>query len=167
MWIRSQDKEKLVNVNNGFYIDYTEFDMNKENQLRCIYGDDVKLGTYSTKEKALKVLDMIQECIEFNNSSHNSQWDSTPYCVYNVFQMLQDDEVEENEKNTTYIYHRLCADTIGGSMYLVSTRWRVCPRAGVGDLGRREYWYERGGPQRFFSLCRADPADLAGVFCAF
>lgn len=89
LWIRSQDKENLINVNK---IEITDFcDAYKS----TIWGDDILLGKYSSKEKALKVLDMIQECIEYNNSSHNSQWDSTPYRVYNVFQMPLDSEVEE------------------------------------------------------------------------
>lgn len=95
IWIRSQNKEKLINVNK-IEIEYTDVAMDKT-QLKsieyAIWGDNVKLGIYSTKEKALKVLDEIQECIEANNSHHNSQWDSTPHLVYNVFQMPQD-EVE-------------------------------------------------------------------------
>lgn len=87
LWIRSQDKENLINVNK---IEITDFCDAYKN---AIWGDDILLGKYSSKEKALKVLDMIQECIEYNNSSHNSQWDSTPYRVYNVFQMPLDSEV--------------------------------------------------------------------------
>lgn len=84
LWVRSQHKEMLIKVNNFFVNDL------------FVCGNGIALGKYSTKEKALKVLDMIQECIEYNNSSHNSQWDSTPYRVYNVFQMPQDiDEVLE------------------------------------------------------------------------
>lgn len=84
LWVRSQHKEMLIKVNNFFVNDL------------FVCGNGIALGKYSTKEKALKVLDMIQECIEYNNSSHNSQWDSTPYRVYNVFQMPQDiDEVVE------------------------------------------------------------------------
>lgn len=93
IWIRSQDKEilaecnflklKYTSVNNRFYI-YADSK-----------GEKVYLGGYSTREKALKVLDMIQEYIESNNSHHNSQWDSTPHLVYNVFRMPQDDVLEK------------------------------------------------------------------------
>ena len=97
IWIRSQDKEKLINVNNNFSINCVKYYMDDETRLKSIkygiYGDDVKLGIYSYKAKALKVLDEIQECIESNNSHHNSQWDNTPHLVYNVFQMPHD-EVE-------------------------------------------------------------------------
>lgn len=85
IWIRSQDKEKLIKcediqISGTDIVNFTRYGV-------------VELGKYSTKEKALNVLDMIQECIESNNSHHNSQWDSTPHLVYNVFQMPQD-EVE-------------------------------------------------------------------------
>lgn len=54
LWIRSQDKENLINVNK---IEITDFcDAHKS----TIWGDDILLGKYSSKEKALKVLDMIQ-----------------------------------------------------------------------------------------------------------
>jgi len=83
MWIRSQDKEALTNGDIIYYCNkygmYTE--------IRCgkagISDDyDLVLAAYSTKEKASKVLDMIQKFI----------------CDYQhgeVFQMPQDDEVEE------------------------------------------------------------------------
>lgn len=86
IWIRSQNKEKLINVNNSLCIDYTEFDMTKENQLKAIYGDDVKLGTYSSEEKALKVLDMIETHLE-----------ELEYKIHNrnvVFQMPDDESLQ-------------------------------------------------------------------------
>ena len=76
MWIRRQDKEMLI-------------------EAVCIYlgsgnhicastaeGDNWYIGKYSTKEKALKVLDMIQKLI-------------CDYKIRGLFQMPQDDEVEE------------------------------------------------------------------------
>lgn len=74
MWIRSQDKEDLKNVNN---IEIIKFDGEK---YTTIQGDGCRLGVYSTKEKALKVLDMIQNNLEY------------PY--YEVFQMPTNEEVE-------------------------------------------------------------------------
>lgn len=82
LWIRSQDKEKLININEHFSIEYTDVGMDKT-QLKsikyAIWGDNVKLGVYSTEEKALKVLDIIQNAILTD---------------FIVFQMPQDDEVE-------------------------------------------------------------------------
>ena len=58
MLIRSQDKRILINMNNVSSIEVGD------NELR-IFADDGEtiydLGSYSTKAKALKVLDMIQE----------------------------------------------------------------------------------------------------------
>lgn len=61
MLIRSQDKRILINMNNVSSIEVGD------NELR-IFADDGEtiydLGSYSTKEKAMKVLDMIQEAYE-------------------------------------------------------------------------------------------------------
>lgn len=58
MLIRSQNKRILINMNNVSSIEVGD------NELR-IFADDGEtiydLGSYSTKEKAMKVLDMIQE----------------------------------------------------------------------------------------------------------
>lgn len=57
MLIRSQDKRILINMNNVSSIEVGD------NELR-IFADDGEtiydLGSYSTKAKAMKVLDMIQ-----------------------------------------------------------------------------------------------------------
>lgn len=74
MWIRSQDKELLKNVNN---IEIIKFDGEK---YTTIQGDGWHLGFYSTKEKALRVLGGIQNQIEY------------PY--NEVFEMPQDEDVE-------------------------------------------------------------------------
>lgn len=56
MLIRSQDKSRLISLNNTRELRFWE----------CAQGFDITdcvcpIGHYSTKEKALKVLDMIQE----------------------------------------------------------------------------------------------------------
>ena len=63
--IRSQDRRILQKVDNVF------LDANYDNKRICSYDNDSKteLGTYKTKERALEVLDEIQETIcldEFN-----------------------------------------------------------------------------------------------------
>lgn len=98
MWIRSQDKEKLADLRvfditssedaKNFGIPYGKFAI-------CGYSDDwantnnfhIKLGLYSTKEKALKVLDKIVDRIRDIHCG-NCRRDI-------VFQMPQDDEVCE------------------------------------------------------------------------
>ena len=90
MWIRRQDKEALTNGDIIYYCNkygmYTE--------IRCgkvgISDDyDLALAAYSTKEKALKVLDMIQKLIKEQIRLRND-WQ-----IGVVFQMPQDDEVTE------------------------------------------------------------------------
>ena len=60
LWIRSQDREKIVNCNdivvNGYSI-IGYFDKDTE------YED---LGNYKSKERALEVLDEIQNKIAYN-----------------------------------------------------------------------------------------------------
>ena len=69
MWIRSQDRKKLKEIHDvGIYRD------NK------IWVDYSFIGEYSTKEKALKVLDEIVHHLEY-------------HCV-EVYQMPQDEDVE-------------------------------------------------------------------------
>ena len=83
LWIRSQDKEilaecnvlklKYTSVNNRFYI-YADSK-----------GEKVYLGGYSTREKALKVLDMIETHLEeLEYKIHNR----------NVIFQMPDDEVK-------------------------------------------------------------------------
>lgn len=61
MLIRSQDKETLINFNNSIVVN-TMVDIGGVTKMFCSYScDDYVIGHYSTREKALKVLDMIQE----------------------------------------------------------------------------------------------------------
>ena len=103
MWIKSQNRDVLVNVNDICFYE-VNIDSKIIYQFRCYgYGDDYYiLGEYSTKEKALKVLDFIQrklilhftETYEIVRPVLNSeQWE--PYWKKNeyVFQMPADEEV--------------------------------------------------------------------------
>ena len=56
LWIRSQDKTVLINVKTLFVAD---------KEIRGYYSDNPNwfLGIYKTKERALEVLDEIQERI--------------------------------------------------------------------------------------------------------
>lgn len=60
LWIRSQDKRILQKIDNIY------LDANYENKRICNYVDDYKteLGTYKTKERALEVLDEIQNILK-------------------------------------------------------------------------------------------------------
>lgn len=58
LWVRSQDKRILQKVDNIF------LDANYENKRISTYdGDNVELGTYKTKERAIEVLDEIQNIL--------------------------------------------------------------------------------------------------------
>ena len=70
MWIRSQDKATLTEVHK---VDVTEFSE--------IYVNDFYFGEYSTKEKALEVLERIEKYLTY------------PYPYGEVFQMPQYNEV--------------------------------------------------------------------------
>ena len=56
MWVRSQDKERLLNTEDLFIKEKDEKGMYK-----IVAYTKGFIGSYSTKEKALKVLDMIAE----------------------------------------------------------------------------------------------------------
>ena len=60
MLIRSQDKEMIINMAATNHI-YVREVYRPSGSLIDISSDEMRLGYYSTKEKAIKVLDMIQE----------------------------------------------------------------------------------------------------------
>ena len=90
MWIRSQNRMQLQDVNR-FVIEQFETGI-------YIVGNGCTLGIYSTKEKALKVLDEIQASIMTEHQSYiedvncigkyfTKEWKE-------IYQMPQDEEVE-------------------------------------------------------------------------
>ena len=62
MWLRSQDRKTLVNAD--------KFSVSKEHEVFRIYSVNYFLGEYSTEEKAMKVMDMIQKQIAFCSESY-------------------------------------------------------------------------------------------------
>lgn len=110
MLIRSQDKSRLISLNNTRELRFWE----------CAQGFDITdcvcpIGHYSTREKALKVLDMIQEnyksielyktfftgltghkIIAESNSSYVNGFEDAKKVFENkiIFQMPADSEVE-------------------------------------------------------------------------
>ena len=68
LWVRSQDKTKLVKVDNISYLDMAE-DMDAE--AHSLWNDCKGiLGQYKSKERALEVLDEIQNRL---NIRHNDR----------------------------------------------------------------------------------------------
>ncbi len=97
MFIRSQNRDVLVNVND---ICFNKLNIHSEiiYQFRCYgYGDDYYiLGEYSTEEKAMKVLDMIQNAItgtRFEFTDIVRDCDLAGIEIHNVFNMPQDEDV--------------------------------------------------------------------------
>ena len=99
MIIRSQDREKIVNLNNITRIDI-ENGRDGMNVWASNMGITSLLGTYSTEEKAIKVLDMIQQ--EYGRHFYGQGGQMATADIYiqpfafippKVFQMPQDSEV--------------------------------------------------------------------------
>lgn len=90
MLIRSQNKELLVNFNVSAGIEIEERNT-KTVVTSYITGCSYLLGEYSTKEKALKVLDMIQEAYE---RYEYEKVFKTGLTLFETFQMLEDSEVK-------------------------------------------------------------------------
>lgn len=94
MWVRSQSKKVLLNVNQ------VVINKTKDESEYCIHGYSERgidiLGFYSTEEKALKVLYEIQDAIEdtgfyrIDNIGHGTYAFSKGVLVY---QMPQDEDV--------------------------------------------------------------------------
>lgn len=105
MLIRSQDKKTLTKfdfINIFRTKDRVMHDFDEDESVEIIVfagrGSNI-IGTYSTEEKAVKVLDMIQEHqIQTTTSilDYGSVLTSTVEQVRNaVFQMPQDEEIED------------------------------------------------------------------------
>ena len=63
LWIRSQDRTKLVKADNISYMDTAE---DYERKVHSLWNDCKGiLGIYKTKERALEVLDEIQRILMF------------------------------------------------------------------------------------------------------
>ena len=90
MWIRGQNKLTLQNVNR-LVIEQFEIGI-------YIVGNGCTLGIYSTKEKALKVLDEIQTCImtehQFYTEDVNCIGKYFTKEYKEIYQMPQDEDVE-------------------------------------------------------------------------
>ena len=95
MLIRSQNKELLVNFNVSAGIEIEERNT-KTVVTSYITGCSYLLGEYSTKEKAIKVLDMIQEAY--------ADAELVPMTVPNIGKMFQEAPAsKENELLTEAI----------------------------------------------------------------
>ena len=90
MLIRSQDKTIIVNIDNVFSIAIRDI-----NGAASIYvgsqGSCCIIAEYSTREKAMKVMDMIQEAYE---RYEYEKVFKTGLTLFETFQIPEDSEVE-------------------------------------------------------------------------
>lgn len=84
MIIRSQDKKKIININNCHLM------LRDEHHICAVNSNCGDIGTYSTEEKAIKVLDMIQKAY---NSIETMKVDKQAWRDNHYFEMPQDSEV--------------------------------------------------------------------------
>ena len=97
MWVRSQSKDVLVNINEVCFYKIKK-DSKFIYQFRCYgYGNYYILGYYSTEEKAMKVMDMIKNAItgtRFEFTDIVRDCDLAGIEIHNVFNMPHDSEVK-------------------------------------------------------------------------
>ena len=84
MWIRSQDRNMLINA--------SDLRIHEERKGFYIRSRIDVLGTYSTEEKAMKVMDMIHRRIECAIKFYETSSIFSNESEY-VFDMPKDDEV--------------------------------------------------------------------------
>ena len=96
--MRSQDKRILQKVDNIF------LDANYENKRISTYdGDNIELGTYKTKERAIEVLDEIQNILKPKMIVNTYKVEQAKLCDGTQFiQPMLDDIQVQNA--TTYVY---------------------------------------------------------------
>lgn len=86
MWVRSQDKTSLRDCWSFLVQDRWVFGVTLDKTV-------IDLGGYSTEEKALKVLDMIQETITNNETVYAHTYSGSGVRDYDIFQMPEDEKV--------------------------------------------------------------------------
>lgn len=92
MLIRSQNRRALVSFENAVLDIDRSYDVNGWIAIFAHYSQSCfEIGAYSTKEKALKVLDMIQGAYE--NYEYEKAF-KTGLRLFEAFQMPEDSEVE-------------------------------------------------------------------------
>lgn len=85
MWIRSQDRAKLIDANE-IHIELWA------DERSYVISDNIVVASYSSEEKALKVMDMIHRRIECAIKFYETSSIFSNESEY-VFDMPKDDEV--------------------------------------------------------------------------
>lgn len=95
VWIRSQDKMRLIDAKN-IHVSYFSFSNCYQFEV-CIDSENIEIiAEYSSEEKALEVMDMINEYIRNGTGMYFHLYDGCGdgYECTKPFEMPQDDEVE-------------------------------------------------------------------------
>lgn len=98
MLIRSQNRDILINIEQIDCICIRDIcirdSLKKKYEIRCFRGESITvIGYYSTQEKAMKVLDMIEH--EYTDIICDFRHGYKPVQLPKVFQMPADEEVEK------------------------------------------------------------------------
>ena len=91
MWIRSQDRAKLIDAKEIHIEVWAD-------ERSYVISDNFVLARYLSEQKALKVMDMIQNAItgtRFEFTDIVRDCDLAGIEIHNVFNMPQDSEVKE------------------------------------------------------------------------
>jgi hypothetical protein len=93
MLIRSQNKQNIFNINTISGIGFGEYSGDYPYQIYALVNGEYLLGKYSSKEKAIRVLDMILE--EYQVPTYINDQGGGEYANYwqKVFHMPENDEV--------------------------------------------------------------------------
>ena len=81
LWIRNQDKERLIKVEN-LYIEFNGDTNPKVDSHRIVTDKFINLGIYKSKERALEVLDDIEQLLMFTQGTGFSDFNGN--ALYNV-----------------------------------------------------------------------------------
>lgn len=110
LWVRSQDRKVLKEINNIEidYLDFKKYSYTKDIESKGEYsirGNGETLGQYKTKERAIKVLDEIQNILKpkyiLDSSSIKPNGDSW---VENGIVMQNYNANARIEELSTYVY---------------------------------------------------------------
>lgn len=96
MLIRSQDKRAIINIENLAYISISECKIETEKYIYEIYTTcpgrtGGTIACYSTEEKAIKILDMIENAYQKSFEEKQNNYVGHRYEL--IFHMPQDNEV--------------------------------------------------------------------------
>ena len=105
LWIRSQDKECLMKVN--------RVDINEDNVI-IAEGFEIWLGAYKSRERALEVLNEIQNKL-------TDKYLMQPNCFISPYQLVEKKIAYEQLNNASFITTELGYDitpiTVGTTVY--------------------------------------------------